>query len=110
MEPNPFYWGGEPQIDSLTFRDLFGSVLDGSVEFDALRRFDVFQADADIVESVLDGNPGTLDGVSFGIFEPAIFEAAPQVSFLALVPSLRLTMLNSGGRCTTPRSVSVPKE
>lgn len=84
LEPNPFYWGSEPQIDSLIYRDLFGSDLDGRIESESLRRFDVYHADADAIKGVLEGTPGTLGGVSFGIFEAKIFEAAPEVSFLAL--------------------------
>ena len=84
LEPNPFYWGGEPQIDSLIIRDLFGSGLDGRAESESLWGFDVYHADSETIEGVREGFPGTLDGVSFGIFEAAIFETAPQISFLAL--------------------------
>ena len=84
LEPNPFYWGGEPQIDSLIIRDLFGSGLGGRAESESLRGFDVYRADSETIEGVREGLPGTLDGVSFGIFEAAIFETAPQISFLAL--------------------------
>ena len=84
LEPNPFYWDGEPQIDSLIYRDLFGADSDGRIESESLRRFDVFHADADAIKGVLEGTPGTLGGVSFGIFEAKIFETAPEVAFLAL--------------------------
>lgn len=58
LEPNPFYWGGEPQIDSLTFRGLFGSVLDGSVELMPCADLTCFKPMPTLLRVSLTATPG----------------------------------------------------
>ena len=80
LEPNPNYWDLVPKLDALVYRTAVGP----GYEWAGLLEYDVYASDPVFMAEVREGNPGTIDGVSLGIFEPADLATAPEVSFLAL--------------------------